>query len=440
MTVTTFAAGNAFATGRSLARAGGVAAACLALLLTPLVGSAADPARKAHAKSARKSPAKSDPSTHVVPLGTCCAPPAATKVLAKSLFDAGMTVLADGAGYPRGHAQDVYFTGLKPAATRPTPADLTGYRFTALPSTALNISLQKRFPALVTVRFRSWFESDGRTLLPSKKAEIVRFLQRSLGEKTTIEKLGQGGQQIAFSACPTAGPCVVVKVRKIATLADPKRQSQAVSAAVSALRQDLAMFTVADIATQRGTWRNKRLARVAKLVHPELLAEGIVAEEFVRFRPTAEVDKLFEQLRGPSGLLRDKAWSEAPKFKVNRVRLLGFFDAFSTLQSVGPDVIRLSSFVRGCQEVAAVPTAKSFCDTIKRTYRVPDDFLQRVEALEQLYRDTAGAVIRWKRANFKRATGNPGADGKTREIGLDYNHGRNVGWDPDSEQFVLFDA
>ena len=26
-----------------------------------------------------------------------------------------------------------------------------------------------------------------------------------------------------------------------------------------------------------------------------------------------------------------------------------------------------------------------------------------------------------------------------REIGLDFNHGRNAGWDPDTRQFVLFD-
>ena len=405
-------------------------------------------------------PASGPSNTFSAAIAPCCKGPLVGP-LAKGMYEGGPAAQPDGKPWPAGHANDVYFTGKEPVAGTVSSAYRLG------PPVALKLQLGGLYPGLSQVAFRAFFEPDGRTLTPSGEADLSGFLQDLLGKGTTLRKLGSGGQQIAFSACPSkpGAACVVAKVRKLARLADPDKQRRAVKLAAMALRQDLAIFSIAHAVTVRGRWLGKdgkpaplvvrgkvvtppqrpagppgRLARVARVARPSALQQGVVVEEFIRFAPNKTVDNMLAGLKGPTGALRDRAWEDAPRYKVNRVLLMGFFDAFPTVHKIGPDVIRLTAFMRQCADVRAVPVAGNLCDAVQRAYNVPDDFLDRVRGLEQLYRDTAADVIRFKRANFKQATGNPGADGKAREIGLDYNHGRNVGWDPLTGQFVLFDV
>ncbi len=116
-----------------------------------------------------------------------------------------------------------------------------------------------------------------------------------------------------------------------------------------------------------------------------------------------------------------------------------FFNLYNKVSRIGPDIIKVDAFFNDCRKLAKVATIHAYCVKMRQAFAIPDDFSERVAALEWMYRDSAGDVIRFTRANFGRALGNPADDGVFREIGLDYNHGRNAGWDSESRQFVLFD-
>jgi len=295
------------------------------------------------------------------------------------------------------------------------------------------------------------------------------MLHGLLGAHARLSRLGEGGHQVVWKACvlgkKAVMQCTVAKVRKLLVGKDAAERAALAKEAAASLRRDLAMFRVANEVTARGHLLGAdgkplpmrvngklmapphapaspagRIARVARLLRPALLSEGVLVQELVAFRASPALRKMLHGLEGPDGALRDKAWTRAPKFGVNRVRVLGFLDHYKSISRIGPDVIRLAAFVRDCHAVEKAPTLGVFCRRVRAEFRIPDDFLLRVRALEQVYRDSAGAVIRFHRANFDDAVGNPGVDGNVREVGLDFNHGRNVGWDPETMQFVLFDT
>ncbi|MCO4760964.1 MAG: hypothetical protein KC502_05630 [Myxococcales bacterium] len=433
----------------------------VALAITLLGGVAAiATTRPDKSRAAADSGAVADGST-TVRLRRCCKVAAKGRLIVKP-GEVGISALPDGRALPAGHPDDVYYTGRKPSTTR-LPA---AYRFWPIVQ-PLKINFRADFPA--SVRFHG-FATHGRNLTQAAETKMVALLKRVLGDGARLSRLGQGGHQVVWRACRVTLPgakqtrCVVAKVRRMGGGRTAKERRAVAVQAAAGLRRDLALFRVAEEVTARAHFVGEkgrakptillgravrgsqppagpagRIARTARLLHPAALTNGVVVQELIAFRPSAQLRKMLAGLEGPNGVLRDKAWTEAPKFGVNRVRVLGFIDRYKSVSRIGPDVIRLSAFVRDCAAVKKVPTIGAFCVQVRRDFRVPDDFLSRVRALEQLFRDSAGAVMRFHRANFDVAVGNPGVDGKVREVGLDYNHGRNVGWDPTTLQFVLFD-
>ena len=57
-----------------------------------------------------------------------------------------------------------------------------------------------------------------------------------------------------------------------------------------------------------------------------------------------------------------------------------------------------------------------------------------------MYRLSAPLVLRLARQQIGRSVLNEGPAGTPVEVGLDLNHGRNIGWDPQTCQFVIFDS
>ena len=374
-----------------------------------------------------------------------------------------MATLPSGAALPMGHADDVYYAGLKAhdaAAKVPT-----AYRYGGDRGWTPAVDLSRRYPELKTLSFQAFHSGvGGGELSASGQAAMKQLLHDRFGAAATLRMLGKGAHQVAWRVCAKGKACTAVKIRKLPRSGTAAGRQAAARDAAAMLRRDLAMQAVAEQVTERGLWLDAagkalplridgqiveparspagppgRLARTARLLNAAALADGIFEEELVSFPPSAELNALFERLAGPDGALRDKAWAEAPKVGINRVLMLGFLDRHESAARIGPEVRRLASFTSGCKELAKVPTVAAFCLRVRQEFRIPDDFEQRLIALEQLYRDSAGAVIRFSRANFKRIIGNQGMDGVVREIGLDYNHGANAGWDPQTGQFVLFD-
>jgi len=407
-----------------------------------------------------------------VALRPCCKRAEWTRPLKPAAADGKTTPLAaqaSGAALPIGHPDDVYYAGSKARLIgTKIPA---GYRFGAPSKTpsatawSPSVDLARRYPKLKKVAFAAFHSgADGRRLTDAGHAGMEALLHARFGATATLHLLGQGGHQVAWRVCRSKKACIVVKIRKVPVAGTAAGRLKAARDAADKLRRDLAVAAVAEQVTSRARWLDAaggpaelrvagsvvkppqapagppgRLARVARILEPDALAGGILEEELISFSPSNQLKAMFEGMTGPDGPLRDKAWQEAPKAGINRVLVLGFLDRYDSVAHIGPEVRHLVGFVRGCRELAKVPTIAAFCGRVRQEFRIPDDFEQRLVALEQMYRDSAGAVIRFCRANFAGQIGNPGADGQVREIGLDYNHGRNVGWDPQTGQFVLFD-
>ena len=182
-----------------------------------------------------------------------------------------------------------------------------------------------------------------------------------------------------------------------------------------------------------------RLARAGMFTNAKFLAEGAVEQKLIAFYPSPASVALLNDAGKVDSPLHKGAVEQAAAAGAPPERVTAFFSNYNKVSRIGPDVIKVTAFVRACDELAKVPTIRDFCMKLRHDFAIPDDFLDRVTALEWMYRDSAADVIRFSRANFGRALGNGAADGVFREIGLDFNHGRNAGWDPATRQFVLFD-
>jgi hypothetical protein len=64
---------------------------------------------------------------------------------------------------------------------------------------------------------------------------------------------------------------------------------------------------------------------------------------------------------------------------------------------------------------------------------------ERIGALEQFYRKTHNTALEFQYENHLSGVGNSARDQGGRNVGLDYNHGQNVHWDPATHQFVMID-
>ncbi len=409
----------------------------------------------------------------VMAMGACCSPydPAETIVAVYAdepkRPDAWWPVCdANGRPYGDSHKHDAYFTGdVGPERATKTPSQ---YRY-EVPATeregGIAVDLERSFPGLAEVSFYV-FQSNSDGKLTEKGTEQVRgFLEVRFGSGTTTKRLGEGSFAVAWKVCPKGKDCIVVKIRKIpSTYANWQRRLQSRKAAMD-LKRDLAVGVLADRLTARvrflsakgkpapmvvggkamkGVKRavpgpSGRLARTGTILQPETLREGVVMQRLIAFNGSKALDSLLAQVDDPAEADRQQAYAQASAVGVSVDRLNRFFDTYRKASDFGPEVIETTGFVAECGRLGRVDIVAKICRQAQHDFSIPDDFLLRVRALEQLYRDTAGEVIRFNRRNFDKAMGNRAADHVVREIGLDFNHGRNAGWDPDTRQFVLFD-
>ena len=350
---------------------------------------------------------------------------------------------------PPGHADDAYYTGELPPATPRLPPP--NYHYLAPPAdTVVQVRLADAWPGLSRIRFRVFDSQPGGRLTPLGQRQATRWLRSIYGDGTRIKELGEGGYSVAYRVCPPAVPCVVAKVRKIPPAHTPGQLLSHLDSAVTDLRRDLGVYIVADAVIGRGVLLDERggrrpLARVARFSEPERFKLGIIEQELIGLPESATlVAELANLATGTPGRQAAMAAVElaaaaSPDGSVNSNELGRFLDQFHKPSRFGPDVIKVAGWVEACKRFAAVAPVHRLCSAALQAYRIPADFQQRLGALEQLYRDTAAEIIRFSRANFEEATGNQCGDGLVREMGLDFNHGRNVGWEPASQLFVLFD-
>lgn len=409
----------------------------------------------------------------VVNVGTCCVGYSASGgVAAVYANDPSRKTLwlpvvdKSGTPYPAGHRHDAYFVGdqVRPFHSK-RPAR---YRYRASPigpAGRFNVQLASIWPDVQAVHFQQFdAHEDGRLTLKGTEAVQV-WLKSKYGETATIKKLGEGGFSIAYRVCKEPRSCVVVKIRKMPpSFADWKRIKQAESAATE-LKRDLAVAEVADQATRWASYVDAqgkavplkingkvlpppagqsapptRVARVAKAADAASLKVGVVEQSLIAFWPSDELQQAITEASQAGSAWRKSAMTEAgDQADVKAEDADGFFDMYEKPSRFGPEVIKAHRFFSHCVKFAKIPTIQRFCTLARTDFRIPDDFDERVQALEWMYRDTAADVILFTRANFGRALGNPAQDGEFREIGLDFNHGRNAGWDPATQQFVLFD-
>ena len=368
-------------------------------------------------------------------------------------------VRPDGTPYPAGHKHDAYYVGDDP---RPAGTLTPGY-YLYDKSKPIRVDMKRRFGGLERVSFPQFDANEDGTLTKRGMDEVTARLKGIYGEDAFIKKIGEGGFQVVFLAFPKVGRKVVAKVRKIAPTVSLHKRAENIMLASYDMRRDLAMEVVAEQATSRGLYitddgkavpllvdgvpakldvpPSVRLARVATITNNALLERGIVEQELVRFGASKALKAYMKEPRDKADGWRAQAVQLAEASTVVDAKAVKkFLDKFYKPSKFGPDVIKIHRWVKACTKMAPhLPPIAKLCRLARQSYNIPDDFEDRLLALEQLYRDTAADVIRYHRHNFADGSGNDGADGKVREVGLDLNHGRNAGWDPHTGQFALFD-
>ncbi len=400
----------------------------------------------------------------VVELVSCCTRPSTGKINPEWAPDPANSgewmpvVDPDGAAYPAGHKHDAYFTGKKAPAKPAGPSK----RYVYAEDAPLSVKLADRFVGLKYVSFPQFDADPDGSLTPKGLDEVKASLKRIYGDDAFIKKIGEGGFQVVFLVFPKKGRKVVAKVRKIPpTLSLPVRK-QNIDNAIWDMRRDLAMEVIAVGAVRRATYRLAdgtpapflvdgkparltngppvALARVASITNTALLARGIVQQELVSFRASKPFKAYMkEDPEKPDGWRQRAVKLAEQATDANADDVATFLDKFYKPSKFGPDVIKIHAWLQGCRKYRRFPTIATMCRLARVSYNIPDDFDDRLRALEQLYRDTAGEVIRFHRHNFYDGSGNDAADGKVREVGIDYNHGRNAGWDAPAGQFALWD-
>ena len=429
--------------------------------------------------------AANTPATHtgdfvgkapVIDLGTCCvAYDSKAPVYPMYAIDPKLPALwrpvvqPDGKPHPVGHMDDAYFTGDTPPGKGQTIAK--NYRFSLPPDKGdgrFVIDLEQLYPRIRRVKFPQFEAFDDGGLTVQGRTKLLLWLNARYGGGVRIDRLGEGGFAIAYKVCRPDGTCRVAKIRKILpTFAEWKRIKLTEEAA-DQLKRDLVMFEVADQVTRGTLWLGDdgkpapflvggkkveplaggkpvgppgRLARTAPPSSRKMLAEGVVDQELIAVKMSEPVLKRMADAKVAGSRDRLDAYSSlSAGTRVTEADIRGFFDTFMEKRGLGPEVRRVLAFSQACRKMATVPNVKAICLDIRRELQIPDDFEDRLRAFEQMYRDSAAEVMRFTRANFGRALGNPAADKLIREIGLDYNHGRNAGWDSATRQFVLFDC
>jgi len=387
----------------------------------------------------------------IIEVGPCCRAIDAAKPL-KRLYKASAgkpdewqpVCDVKGVAFPAGHKHDVYYTG---NAARPTGAKRpAGYRFRPSVAAAINrrIAGIRVELAAKDVRIPAWPSKPDGNFTAEGAAKAVDWLKKHLGNDAQIKQLGEGGFAVAYRVCREKRPCVVVKLRKTPPTKDVAKRIKQSETIVSDLKRDIAVGQLAAHVVSWATFKSKggkseQIARVAVLKKTPLMQFGVVQQELIAYKPQPASAELLAAARKENSKLREDAMAEAAFAGVSPGDTWDFFDTYHDVRSVGPEVHKALAFFRACRRLGAVAPIKRFCAALKRDFAIPADFDERVRALEWMYRDTAATAIRFARANFPGAVGNAAADGVVREIGLDYNHGRNAGWDPRTKRFVLFD-
>lgn len=413
-----------------------------------------------------------DAGSPIIDIGSCCVRYDREADLTRVYTGEGATTSSwrpvvdpQGRPHPPGHPDDAYYTGNRPRQAGETIPKTYRYVDPTGPG-GLSIALARRWPQLKRVRFSQYDSHEDGSLTPKGERQVEAWIRDKYGPGE-VWRLGAGGFSVAYRVCPAKRECKVVKIRKMPpNFAEWKRIEQARKAAEE-LKRDLAMFEVgrimvagarylgpegqpapfliggqevAPLAAPRTDDAPGQLAAVAEPTHAGLLSRGVVEQELIAFHSTADIEAVMAAAAARDSAARREALAQLPANGPWTERHLQvFFDRYTQTSKLGPEVHKTERFVTDCARFGALPAVAAYCLTLRRAFQIPDDFLDRVRALEQMYRDTAAEVIRFSRANFGRALGNRAADGQVREIGLDYNHGHNAGWDPQRRRFVIFD-
>ncbi len=367
----------------------------------------------------------------------------------------------DAAGQPlrAGDPGDIYTIGNEPRGAGQQP-DTRPLRLQLPSPEALAFDLTGRLPALRAIRFPLLGDAADAQLA----AAVDALLRARYGQSATLTRLGRGGHQLAMRVCSQSG-CVVAKLRRLERIAAGRDVVAMAEDAADAMRRDLVMLIAADAIFHGERWLaadgtpmpmaiagekitppaassavTGQLARVARLTDPRALSVGLVEMELVPWRAGSVLTAMLAGNVGAQGATREALWSQAEPAGVSRVLAMAFADRYQSPSDLGPELIKLRGFVDDCQRLSKLPAVAHICRQAAQDFRLVDDLAARIAALEEVYRQSTPLILRLVRQQLGRSIANDRAGGQPVEVGLDLNHGRNVGWDPETCQFVIFDA
>lgn len=376
-----------------------------------------------------------------------------------------------GRGFPRGHSSDPYYIGND--LPKATPKE-----YVLLPE-AIGSKKLKPVAWLDQIELVPIKVKDG---LIAKESEIEFYklledfsgVKKSNLAKIPPELIGEGSFHYVFNICPKGKKCFVMKLKK--TLAEGEISEKAKQQLLEVFIHDAYMeekhekflervmfidpetneaaeFVVNGFAPRglKPGYPKKQLAEIIPSPFPQSVKKGVLTQDLIPWKTSNpnlvhdahELKDIKHLTKKKEGILQELMSHTKGQHKAEyQTAVDDFLDRFINYETkTGPDIASIDEFLTACKNLGISRTVLRMCGDFRSAFNIPDDFEQRVLALEQSYRDSAAEVLKDRRKNFKRVIlGNADLfSDSAKEVGYDLNHGTNVMWLSDKGMFGIPD-
>lgn len=358
--------------------------------------------------------------------------------------------------YPKDSPWDIYYTGSEAETVfSDTPS---AYRNYALNNPQLLAEAGEFPPQLKKIRLTE-IEVQNKEITTEGHRQLMIFMNKYLNLnyndlKSPPEFLGSGTFFNAFKIClKQKTKCYVLKFKKLATAGSSTLPLQDFIYNVYTHFKAKKLFSHIHYVSPEGEampfkvnggphrlkngYPKKNLIRELELLDFNILQEGAILQEEAVWIPdqvfthySNEVAKIKSSKNLKHDLIQEIKslginYDSQKEKDLNKFLLMG-----SLPSATGPNLYKVTDFMKLCEKLKTIPFPAKVCASYRTSFNIPDDYFDRVLAIEQAFRDTAETAIRDRRANFGYDIINASRTKKFKqvEIGFDYLHGVNINW------------
>lgn len=312
-------------------------------------------------------------------------------------------------------------------------------------------------------------------------AQQFNNLVDKLYPDASINELGRGGMNLVYKVCMPSSKCVATKFAMASI--DPDAELD-INSSITQFIHNIGLafiakkyfesakwvkedghtpkpFTVNGVVKKPAQWKGGFASVLTP--DPKKLAYGAwevplldwnVSDDFLKdfyaiLGKDAENVKQFKKMVNSrnSKLILDKhkSWTPEARRELTEVRIESerLIDLLSKKEELNFEVSSIADIIRSCNKLKNYTSAiQRLCFNYREEFNIPDDFLDRVHALEYMYRYSSKKINNWQLGNFGHTmirANKSDSPGHAHIVGFDYNRGDNVAWNPKTGEFVIFD-